>query len=246
MRIVAPSGIHVMPPDCRPWNYEDFPSWAATVTKGLDLCAARLGGEWQGTHSHLIDTREVHREMFCQLTELAHPYFAGHYRGQDHKCLRAYAVGVSNDPKVGYAPWLVDSAMKEFADEVMRTIGKADIFWQQKGMDVPRKILTIVRVGCRLFELFLRIHPYANGNGHAARFLFLSLLARYEIKPKTWPVEPRPQPPYGDHLALYRRAILGDKKASTKPFETWMLDQVVGSVATSSPPPPSAPAPQAP
>lgn len=51
---------------------------------------------------------------------------------------------------------------------------------------------TTLAVACRTLEWFLRIHPYANGNGHAARIIVIAMLGRYGYWPSNWTIEPRP------------------------------------------------------
>jgi Fic family protein len=75
-------------------------------------------------------------------------------------------------------------------------------------------------LACRVFEVFLRIHPYANGNGHAARFLIWCLLSRYGYWPKGWPIEPRPpDPPYTHLISEYRNG-------NWEPLEEFVLKTV--------------------
>jgi hypothetical protein len=67
------------------------------------------------------------------------------------------------------------------------------------------KLLRTVQVACRFFELVCRVHPYANGNGHAGRFCLWAILGRYGYFPVRWPIEPRPpDPPYTQLLLDYR------------------------------------------
>jgi len=62
-----------------------------------------------------------------------------------------------------------------------------------------------------VFVYFLEIHPYANGNGHLARFFLIGYLARYGVFLARWPMHPRPSdPPYSDLIRRYRR---GDRNS---------------------------------
>jgi hypothetical protein len=66
------------------------------------------------------------------------------------------------------------------------------------------KLLHTVQVGCRFFALLGHVHPYANGNGHAARFCLWAILARYGYFPVRWPIDPRPpDPPYSQLVLSY-------------------------------------------
>jgi hypothetical protein len=67
------------------------------------------------------------------------------------------------------------------------------------------KIHLVAKFAAKVFELFLRIHPYANGNGHIARALVLSIFGCFDIWPKKWPLHGRPPGPYGAALKASRR-----------------------------------------
>lgn len=68
-----------------------------------------------------------------------------------------------------------------------------------------QRIHLVAKYAAQFFDLFLRVHPYANGNGHIARLLVLAVFASFDIWPKKWPVEGRPPGPYGDIIKASRR-----------------------------------------
>lgn len=222
----------VWPKECHPgWDYETLPYWQPLVLRAAEHLVGKLS-DLQGGHSHLVDTRPAHRELFATLTPSDRRYYAGHYRGEEHYCLRCYPVGVPSDNRVGYAPSEVELAMRELAERIIKAVSILDVTWQLPNAALPQneKIRYVVKVGCELFELFLRIHPYANGNGHTARYLFLALLSRYGIEPKVWTIEPKPPAPYAQFLSFFRDSVFGDVAAGAKRalFEEWMLEQVIG------------------
>ena len=132
--------------------------------------------------------------------------FAGHYRGEAYRCLQHYYVSVLSDPRVGVVPASVLYWMEQ-----LRQIMEPGIHALDTDFTLPAKRATALsgRFFCRAFELFLRIHPYANGNGHIGRFLIWCILGRYGHWPRRWSVDPRPpDPPYSDFIFRYRN---GDK-----------------------------------
>ena len=84
------------------------------------------------------------------------------------------------------------------------------------------KALYTVMFACRVFEIFLRVHPYANGNGHVARFLIWSILGRYDYWPQQWPIEPRPPDPPDSQL------IVEYRNGNPEPLEQYVLQCIAG------------------
>jgi Fic family protein len=84
------------------------------------------------------------------------------------------------------------------------------------------KFLALVQVTAKLFSRFLAIHPYANGNGHAARFLAIAILHRYGYWPAKFPVEPRPSG------SEYSEAIKQSQWGNPAPLESLFLTWIKG------------------
>lgn len=195
------------PRDCPEWEYDAHPDRKVVLKQETQRLIIALRRREIDSRACAADTRQVHRSLFVRLTPHGCEYFAGHYRGEDFRCLRFYVVGIRRDPRVGYAPHLVRGYMAEVEEIVKTAVAGLDA-----GFELPtahfadeEKLLYCVAVACRVFEYFLRIHPYVNGNGHAARFIVWALLGRYGYWPVRWPIEPRPpDPPYTNLLEEHR------------------------------------------
>src|SRR6202042_1083778 len=98
-------------------------------------------------------------------------HYAGHYRGEDFDCLRDYAVRIAINPRVGHLPNVVPAEMDEFKDMVCNAVSRIDAAWSVEDRILPRssKIRRLSELVAAVFNYFLEIHPYANGNGHIAR-----------------------------------------------------------------------------
>lgn len=165
-----------------------------------------------------LDSRDVHERVFRELTPPGYEYFAGHYRGEPYRCLKSYAVMIPADPRVGAPPQAVGWLMRELRTEIEAAVRALDA---SVLLLLEQRLRYVVALTCRVFEMFLRVHPYANGNGHAGRFIVWSLLGRFGHWPRSWPVEPRPaDPPYTDLIEKYRN---GDKL----PLETFILATLI-------------------
>jgi len=200
---MSPDDIH--PPDCPAFEYEHHPDRSTELPRRVSRLLTQFRNGTIDTLAGASDTRQVHGMLFVGLTPPNHPYFAGHYRGENFRCLRHYQVQVGG--RQGYLAQIVPGVMAELRTTIEAAITALDV-----GNNLPNsivspesKLLYTVQVACRFFELLCRVHPYANGNGHAARFCLWAILARFGYFPSQWPIDPRPpDPPYTQLLLAYR------------------------------------------
>ena len=160
------------------------------------------------------DEREVHELLFWQLAPANCTYYAGHFRGEEYRCLKHYRVHIQSDTRVGEHPQNVKPRM----DDVMSRVGKA--FRKIEAIQDPAvKLFEAVQFACFLFDLILRIHPFADGNGHVARTAVWAVLGHQNIwlDRHKWPVEPRPLEPY---ISLIEKFRGGDRR----PLEEFILN----------------------
>lgn len=154
----------------------------------------------------LSDTRPAHEHLFRDLCSPGYEYFAGHYRGETFRCLEFYEVTIKDDPRVGCQCPRVAGEMASFSKEVRGGIAAIE----QAGtlplgsLTKADRLIHAVALACRLFVRFLTIHPYANGNGHIARFVLIGVLMRQGYSLKEFPIDPRPGPPYIELIRRYR------------------------------------------
>jgi len=212
------------PPDCPPWEYDRHPRRAEVLRRHVTGLLIELRADKLNTVEVAVNTRPVHRRLFVELTPPGYDYYAGHYRGEDYRCLRYSLVGIAGDPNVGYesASASVHLSMGGMERVIREGLAVLDVNRDIPDAQLPRaqKVLQVVVFACRVFDLFLRIHPYVNGNGHIARFLIWCLLGRYGYWPEKWPVEPKPpDPPYISLIEEYRKRNWG-------PLEEFVLKTI--------------------
>lgn len=168
------------------------------------------------------DTRPSHEQLFHDMTPPTCPYYAGHYRGELFPCLLDYRAGVAGDERVGAEPWLVVGLMGQLAERIRRGLDALDAFHARNDISDRNKILASVQLACGVFDSFLAIHPYANGNGHIARLIVWALLGRHGYWPHRWTIEPRPDdPPYTPFLVAHR-------DGNRSPLQRWILGFILG------------------
>jgi fido (protein-threonine AMPylation protein) len=192
---------------CPGWEYNKHASYPTALRAVLndlliELDASRLEAAVYGP-----DTRRIHDRLFKALTPRGYEYYAGHYRGSV-SCLRGYEVHPHGDPTTKYAPSAdVEDLTEQLAVRIRQGLSELDRLWSQHDWVVSpqAKLVSIVAVAAEIFSVFLLIHPYADGNGHAARFIVWTLLQRYGFRPVRWTIDPRPTGlPYIDALRMFR------------------------------------------
>lgn len=194
------------PADCPKWEYEDVPNYKIFLRRQIKNTLVQLRSGKIDTFINVQDTRPIHHHFFHKLTPTHFPYFSGNYRGEDFRCLKFYHVQVRSDPRVGTLPHAVRSSMTQLEHKIREGFAALDFANNLPNARLPikRKILYTTIFACRIFEAFLTIHPYANGNGHLGRFTIWCILGRYGFWPKKWPIDPRPEDPYIQAIKEYR------------------------------------------
>lgn len=211
------------PPDCPEWEYKHH----ALYPELPGRCAALLTDLRTGlmpVRPIPRDTRNCHSRMFSGITPENCAYYAGQYRGSLHRCLRFYECGIASDPRVGTDPGSVWADLK-CLDEIITAGFEAldQAFAMPDAVLSPdEKAYYLIVFVCRILVEFMRVHPYANGNGHMGRLIVTSILGAYGIWPKKWPLNDRPpDPPYSALLSLYRDDV-------TEPLEKFVMHCVIG------------------
>lgn len=194
---------------CPPWHYENIQGWNETLAARAAAALLRLRHLSPAERLEIgRDGRPVHLRYFAGLTPAGCEYYAGHYRGENFTCLKDYGVQIQNDPMVGNPPDRVGTDMLLFASDFNGLVSDSDFVWSANNQVISpgEKLHRIVQLGVAVFVYFLQIHPYANGNGHLARFFLVAYLARYDVFLARWPMHPRPpDPPYSELIRRYRR-----------------------------------------
>ena len=212
----------IHPPDCPVFEYKHHPAYPDLLRNRTACLLQELRAGLIDTMETARDTRKVHLRLFANMTPDGHDYFAGHYRGEDYRCLRNHPIYVG--PDTGWEPNTVPIRMNAFSKSVSEAIAALDAAVTIPAAQISRgeKLLHSVRVACMIFAHLCQIHPYANGNGHAARFCVWAILVRYGYWLAGWPIDPSPPDPPYTHLV--RAYLSGDRD----PLERQVLQCVVG------------------
>jgi fido (protein-threonine AMPylation protein) len=210
------------PVDCPRWEYADSPGAKNELALQTKRILADLRNRVSNSQAVACDTRPSHNQMFGKLAPADCNYYAGHYRGESFRCLKHHSVGIPSDPTVGAHPNIVTGRMSSLRDLIMASLAGLDAgnAMPNSVLDAKKKLSFTICIICRIFICFNVIHPYVNGNGHAARLCLIALLGRYNIWLRDWSIDPRPaDPPYVWLIVEYR-------KGNTEPLEKYILSLI--------------------
>ncbi len=222
-RLMRPTKRDLLHPSSCSWTYER-PGYEAVLQPIAEGVCAGLRAQTIEGQETAVDTRPIHKALFTDLTPPDARYYAGNYRGSEHRCLKRYRVSVrtgphSVDPYVGYEPGSVAFNMGLLTIELAEAFNRLDRLHARTDVSAVEKTKFTVTVAAAMFEFFLRIHPYADGNGHAARFLLWAFLGSFGYWPERCTVEPKPatRSEYCASLATLR------SQRDPLPLERWIL-----------------------
>lgn len=194
--------------ECPNWEYSTVPGANEDLSARAKSALSQLVSLDPPDQERIAkDTRPIHREYFRGLTPPGFDYYAGHYRGENFPCLVDYEVHVQGDVRVGHTAATVLLEMDQLASDIDDVFKKLALAWSanEKLFGKELKVYRTIELATAVFVYFLEIHPYANGNGHMGRLVLITILARFGIFLRRWPLHPRPpDPPYTQLIAMYR------------------------------------------
>lgn len=165
----------------------------------------RLGAEDRDLTADLV--ARWHRGLLDGLSYVPDPCYLGAYRGSDHPWLRDYNVQVGDAPGVSADD--VDAALGRYFAQLKDMIAR-----DLRSIPLDRaltedEVRTVAVTTAIAHGEWVRIHPFANGNGRTARLIANYVLARFRLNPVVR-IRPRPATPFdiaaadsmkGSHLA---------------------------------------------
>ena len=161
------------------------------------------------------DARRWHVETMQKL-QVPNPQFVGAFRGEPN--LENIQVHIGG--RYGVAACDVPAALNHFNDVLQRAVRRLDE-WIPTDVELgPDQLAAIVEVCAWAHSEWVRIHPFANGNGRTARLWANSLAVRYGLPPFIR-LRPRPNAGYGDAGA---KSMQGDWKPTAVVFRRLLSD----------------------
>jgi hypothetical protein len=144
--------------------------------------------------------------------------FVGRFRGEPGvEATRVWVGGIEGAP-----PADVAKQLKQFERRLQRTVAALDERYPVDQELDADGVAAVIDLCAWAHSEWVRVHPFANGNGRTARLWANSLLMRYGLPPAVR-LRPRPDGGYG---AACARAMAGDWEPTAAVFMRMLRDQV--------------------
>ena len=163
-----------------------------------------------------------HRNLYRDIV-LPVEYFAGEVRDSDTQFPELYGYEVQVGVHLGVLSGDVPRALEEFERTFTSAVLAVDERLFQGDITAEGAELYVTLVAVAHGE-WIRIHPFANGNGRTARLWTHWLAARYNLPPLLR-VKPRPRD------RLYGSASSASMTGDHTIMRAWLLAQILGDEA---------------
>jgi hypothetical protein len=169
--------------------------------------------------------QEWHRRIYDHIP-LPVDYYAGGFRDSDSGHPELYGYEVMVGPYPGVPSVAVPAALTQFEGQAQAAIASLDRTIPVGGGPADAPQLSAVISLCGLLHgEWVRIHPFANGNGRVARTLANWAALRYGLPPFVT-IKPRPGQPYG---MAAMQSMAGQHQLTIALFHQMLVHHLQGS-----------------
>lgn len=170
------------------WEPEDHPDFQSLMpTLSEQVLNDLLAAENEEKRHFLLDTQEIHERLYAQFTWTNYEDCAGHYRFTPDTKVANWPVAVNF--KIGDSERILYGAIsrENLLTQLDATNEKIKNCIENPPDDKKLLAAKIVTIAIE----FLRMHPYANGNGHISRLMFpvMASFSPFTVK-NGWSVNP--------------------------------------------------------
>lgn len=173
-----------------------------------------------------VATAKAWQAVIMAGLDVGNPIYVGRFRG-DRGLER---VGVEVDGAPGAMPWEVAKALKGFEKTLQIIVAGLDAKYPDAESLDDDGMEAVIEIAAWAHAEWVRIHPFANGNGRTARIWANLLLMRYGL-PDVVSLRPRPGGEYG---AAGAAAMKGDWVPTMRLFRSLVREAVSGAPAKSA------------
>lgn len=213
------------------------PAWGEDSTADEAVIAENLPGILQSIQQSAARPREVplvdmahdwHKALYQGVSSVPGPHFLGNPRGSDHPDLRGYEVAVRDSQGrvvgEGIPATEVKGALRAFQQSMRQAVGNIDRGIQTGATPADeRQLLAVINLAAELHGEWVRIHPYANGNGRIARIWANWAAVRYGLPPFVR-IKPRPDGLLYAHVASRSMGMPPDYRGNHEETASLFID----------------------
>jgi hypothetical protein len=152
--------------------------------------------------------------------EVPRPHYVGRFRGEPGLKRLQVHVGA----RVAVSANKVGRELAAFERRLQRVVAALDARYPSAQQLDPDGLAAVIDLSAWAHAEWVRIHPFANGNGRTARIWANYVFMRYGVPPV---VRLRPRP-HGHYGAASARAMEGDWKPTAVVFRQMLLELPAG------------------
>jgi Fic family protein len=207
-----------------PWN-EDDPRDAALIVQNLTNLLRQIARRARLRQPPtVVMAQDWHRQIYKGV-RLPVPYYAGEVRDSDSNFPELYGYEVSVGPQQGVESSLVPQQLISFEEVMGKSVAVLDPAIPAGGRPAdPAQLRSVLTLCAYTHGEWVRIHPFANGNGRTARIWANWCALRYGVPPF---VRLKPRPAGNLYLTAASLSMRGDHRALIAVFAD-MLDRHEG------------------
>jgi hypothetical protein len=185
---------------------KDSPQLRANLTEIL----AEIAAEADQREKPTVETARRWQALAMRNLEVREARFIGAFRGEPG----LENINVRVGANYGVDPTDVSEALKQFEEKLQMLVTELDADLPSGQKPNADQLAAIIDLCAWAHSEWVRIHPFANGNGRTARLWANSLAMRYGLPPFIR-LRPRPNASYGQAGA---KAMKGDWKPTAAVF----------------------------
>lgn len=162
----------------RPPTWQEHPDDTRTIADNIALLDAKVAANKGHRENFTLElVKSWHVEIHRDCRHVPSPAYVGNFRGSGHPHLADYRVGFGR--YLGTEPSEVEEALSDFTSSLHDWLGRLDASMPDPAAATPSRLNAALDCTARHYAVWLRIHPFADGNGRTARVLANWILARY-------------------------------------------------------------------
>jgi fido (protein-threonine AMPylation protein) len=174
-----------------PWN-SDPPAARRQIEANIADLLVQIRDTSRDRQAPRISLAQDWHRLIYRNVAVPVPYYVGEIRDSDSRFPELIGYGVQVGATRGVPSAQVPRALAGYESGIQTAIGRVDALVPlgEKPLDSPR-LTAVVELAAVAHGEWVRIHPFANGNGRTARLWVAWIAARYRL-PLFLSIKPRP------------------------------------------------------